>query len=251
MPIENPSVIVTCIGSGDAFGSGGRLQSCYHIHAINQQFLLDCGGSALIGLQRCGLSAADIDTVIISHLHGDHFGGIPYLMLDGKYGSKRSKLLTLIGPPGLQQAVEQLASVLYPGTFDNPLDFKVKYIELAEMRSVTGSAYQLQPLRVRHGHSEHVYGIRLQVADRLIAYSGDTEWNDNLPLLATGSDLFIAECCGYDQPLPSHLDYRTLLDRRAELECRRLVLTHMGPEVLKHLDTLELEYLNDGDVLYI
>ena len=250
MPIEDPSVILTCIGSGDAFASGGRLQSCYHIQTTGQQFLLDCGGSVLIGLQRSGLSAADIDTVIISHLHGDHFSGIPFLMLDGKYGTKRSKPLTLIGPAGLQPAVERLAAVLYPGTFDNPLDFEVRYVELDETSIVTGSSYQLQPLSVRHGRSEHVYGVRLQVTDRLIAYSGDTEWNDNLPLLATGSDLFIVECCGF-QPLPSHLDYQTLCAHLDDLDSRRLVLTHLGRDMLDHLAEVKLETLSDGQIIYL
>ena len=244
-------VIFTCLGSGDAFGNGGRLQSCYHISAGGQQFLLDCGSSVLSGLKRQGLSAAAIDTVIISHLHGDHFGGIPFLLLDGKYGDKRTAPLTLIGPKGLQQAVEALAAILYPGTFSSGVDFPINYIEVDEATIVQRDSYQVQTWRVSHGSSQQVYGVRLSVAGRIIAYSGDTEWVANLLPLAAGSDLFIVECCGYHQVMPSHLDYQTLLARRAQLDCRRMVLTHMGKEVLEHQDALEIESLNDGDVILI
>ena len=245
------SVRFTCLGSGDAFGSGGRLQSCYHIGAGTQQFLLDCGCSVLSGLKRQGLSAADIDTVIITHLHGDHFGGIPFLLLDGKYGDKRCKPLTLIGPSGLQQAVEDLADILYPGTFSEAVTFEVNYIEMTEETMIERPDYSVQGFRMRHGSSEQVYGFRLSVAERVIAYSGDTEWVDNLRPLAAQSDLFIVECCGFRQPLPSHLDYLTLSGRHRELACHRLVLTHMGSEMLKHQHRLALETLNDGDILFI
>ncbi len=244
-------ISLTCLGTGDAFGTGGRLQSCYHIAAGQQLFLLDCGCSVLSGLKRQGLSAAQIDTVFISHLHGDHFGGIPFLLLDGKYGDKRSKPLTLIGPPGLQEAVAGLANILYPGTFSSGVTFPVKYVTLAEGTVIEQDDYQVRAWRMRHGSSDQVYGLRLRVAGRDIAYSGDTEWVDNLRFLAAGSDLFIVECCGYQQSVVSHLDYRTLLARRAELDCRRMVLTHMGQDVLSNKGALEIEFLNDGDVLFI
>jgi len=244
-------VTLTCLGTGDAFGSGGRLQSCYHVAAAGRQLLLDCGSTVLTGLKRSGLSATDIDAVVISHLHGDHFGGIPYLLLDGKYGDKRDKPLTLIGPLGLRQAVESLADILYPGTFADGCGFAVDYLELDPSKTLALEHFTLESYRVRHGRSAEVYGVRLAVAERVIAYSGDTEWTDELVSLARGSDLFIVECGGFDEPLPSHLDYLTLLMRRAELGSNRLVVTHMGSRVLDHLETLALEFLNDGDVLEI
>lgn len=90
---------IHCVGTGDAFGSGGRLNTCFHLQLENEQLLLDCGCSSLIGMQRCGIEPAAIDTVVISHLHGDHFGGLPFLLLEAKYVSRRQRPLTLIGPP--------------------------------------------------------------------------------------------------------------------------------------------------------
>ncbi|MDX2480810.1 MAG: MBL fold metallo-hydrolase [Desulfuromusa sp.] len=243
------SVSLCCVGTGDAFGSGGRLNSCFHLQSTAGQMLIDCGCSSLIGMQRCGVIPAEIDTVVISHLHGDHFGGIPYLLLEGKYASQRTRPLTLIGPAGLQQRVEAAAEALYPGMVDKKSSFPMTYRLLDPKKPLQINSLQVECFRVKHGSSKHVYGLRIGVAGKIISYTGDTEWTDNLIPLAQGSDLLIAECFAYDQPVPSHLDYLTLLQKRKLLGCRRLMLTHMGPEMLQRIDQLELETVSDGDLI--
>lgn len=242
---------LTCIGTGDAFGSGGRLNSCFHLKTALQQILIDCGSSSLIGLERCGINPAEIDTVIISHLHGDHFGGIPYLFLEGKYRSKRTRPLTLIGPQGLENRVETVAHALYPGLSAENLEFSVNYQILKGGESSWAHDLKVVPLPVRHGGGKFAYGLRLELAGKVIAYTGDTEWTEEIISLAQGSDLLITECFSYDQMVPGHLDYRTLLQKKHSFDCRRLVLTHLGPDMLRHRDSLELECVNDGDVLEI
>ena len=83
------NAMVKILGSGDAFGSGGRLQTCIYIETGSIKFLIDCGGTALISLKRFGLSTAIIDYIFLSHLHGDHFGGIPIFFLDASLISNR------------------------------------------------------------------------------------------------------------------------------------------------------------------
>lgn len=243
-------IFIRCVGTGDAFGSGGRLNSCFYLNSPDGQMLLDCGSSSLIGMQRCGVVAAEIDTVIVSHLHGDHFGGIPYLFLEGKYLSRRTKPLTLIGPRGLQQRVEAVSKALYPGIMGKN-NFPVEYRELDPKKPLQFNSAQIECFRVKHGSNQHAYGLRVETGGKVISYTGDTEWTENLIPLSQGSDLLIAECCAYDQTLPSHLDYQTLLKQRTRLGCRRLVLTHMGSEMLSRLNELELETVNDGDIIKI
>lgn len=242
-------VSLRCIGSGDAFGSGGRLNSCYHLRAGQNGLLIDCGCSSLIGLQRNGLKPGDIDTVVVSHLHGDHFGGIPFLLLEGKYASRRRRPLTLIGPEGLRRQVEAALNALYPGTLDDGFGFRIDYLVLQPDRVCQVDPFRIAAWPVKHGRSEQVYGLRIEVGGRVVSYTGDTEWTENLIPLADESDLLIAECFGYDQAIPSHLDHRTLVSKRSRLNSRRIVLTHMGPEVLARLDRLEFDVLNDGGVL--
>jgi len=248
---ERTSVSLCCAGTGDAFGSGGRLNSCFHLSFPAGQLLIDCGCSCLIGLQRCGITPAEIDTVVISHLHGDHFGGIPYLLLEGKYVSLRTRPLTLIGPPGLQQQVEAAAEALYPGVLSKKFNFPVEYQLLEPKKILQVNSAEIGCFQVKHGSCRHAYGLRVEVAGKVISYTGDTEWTDNLLPLAQGSDVLIAECFAYDQPVPSHLDYLTLLQKREQLDCQRLLLTHMGPAMLARVGQLELETLDDGDIILI
>ncbi len=243
------SVKLHCVGTGDAFGSGGRLNSCYCIEAAGEQLLLDCGCSCLIGLQRCGIDPAGLDTVVISHLHGDHFGGLPFLFLEAKFVSQRQRPLTLIGPPGLQQQVDAALEALYPGAIGDSLGFPLTYRHLDPQQSLQQGSFRIDCCRVKHGSSADVYALRVTVSGKTISYTGDTEWTDELIPLAEGSDLLIAECFAYQKPVPSHLDYQTLQQQRGRLGCRRMVLTHLGPEMLAKSNQLELEIVNDGDLL--
>ena len=85
----------------------------------------------------------------------------------------------------------------------------------------------------------------------MIAYSGDTEWTDALLEAADGADLFVCECQGFDREIPGHLNYRTLAEKRGELGCRRLVITHLGRDMLDRVDELDVEAAEDGMVIEI
>ncbi len=246
MNASDAPLVVTCVGTGDAFHSGGRLHSCYHLMSADRQFLLDCGGSSTAGFARCGVDPEQIDALIVSHLHGDHFGGIPYLLLAGKYLHRRTRPLLCIGPDGLQRRVEQAFTALYPGVLEEGLGFEVTYRVLnpAAVLDVLGARIRCVP--VVHGGGAPALGIRVEMAGRIVSYSGDTEWTEQLPILAKGSDLFICECFNYDQAAPGHLDYLTLMHEKERFDTRRLVLTHPGPQLLGRAGALELELLHDG-----
>ena len=108
-------VRVRFLGSGDAFGSGGRLQTCMLLESEGFRCVVDCGASSLIALKRAAIDPNEIDTILITHLHGDHFGGIPFLVLDGQF-SRRSRNLLVAGPPGLTERVTQAMEVFFPGS---------------------------------------------------------------------------------------------------------------------------------------
>src|SRR5256885_5253601 len=95
---------VRFLGSGDALGSGGRFQTCIHVQAAGAQVLLDCGASSLVAMRRFGVDPQAIDAVVLSHLHGDHFGGVPFLILDAQF-KRRTRPLTVAGPPGVEARV--------------------------------------------------------------------------------------------------------------------------------------------------
>src|SRR5688572_4685351 len=101
------------LGCGDAFGSGGRNQSGYLVEASDRMFLLDCGPTSLLAMKRAKIDPRRLDAIILSHLHGDHFGGIPFFFIEYLYQAPREKPLTIAGPPGTEAKARQLFQLLY------------------------------------------------------------------------------------------------------------------------------------------
>lgn len=237
---------LTFIGSGDAFGSGGRFHTCFLVEAPDFTFLIDCGVSAPVALKKSGVNTAEIDAVIVSHLHGDHFGGIPYLILDGHYVSGRTRPLVIAGPAGVADRVTAATDVLYPGVNEIQRAFATEFIRLkAGETSVVGAATVI-PREVPHGGGAPCHALRVEFGGKIIAYTGDAGWTEEIPRVAEGADLLICEAFFYEGDAPGHLSYQTLLEHQSELKCKRMILTHMGGEVLARLDELEIEAAYDG-----
>ncbi len=104
---------LTVIGSGDAFGSGGRLQTCYHVSAADKEFLIDCGATTLIGFNRLSLDPNRVGTIFISHLHGDHFSGLVWWLLHAQHVSRRTVPLDIVGPAGIEKRYLAAAEALF------------------------------------------------------------------------------------------------------------------------------------------
>jgi ribonuclease BN (tRNA processing enzyme) len=241
-------VHVRFLGSGDAFGSGGRLQASILIESGGFHALLDCGTTTLIGMKRAAIDPAIVDVILVSHLHGDHFGGIPFFLLDAQF-SKRLRPLVVAGPPGLSERLRQAMEVFFPGSSKVERKFETKVVEMPEERPTSLGALAATPYGVRHPSGAPAYALRLEIGGRVLAYSGDTEWTEALPRAARDSDLFICEAYFYEKRVPFHLDYRTLLDHRGEIRTKRLVVTHMSADMLERLTELEVEAASDGRVL--
>ena len=122
-------VTLRFLGSGDAFGSGGRFQTCMHLSGAEGAVLVDCGTSSLIAMKRDGVVSGEVSAVLLSHLHGDHFGGVPFLILDAQF-SRRTRPLPIAGPPGVQGRVEAAMEILFPGSTSAQRKFNVEFIEL-------------------------------------------------------------------------------------------------------------------------
>lgn len=243
-------VTVQFVGSGDAFGSGGRFQACISLRSANTHVLLDCGTSSLIGLARLGLAPASIDAVLVSHLHGDHFGGIPFLVLDQQF-TRRERPLLLVGPAGLRDRVSQAMEVLFPGSSQVQRRFELHTVEVTDRTPTRVGGLEITAYPVAHASGATSYGLRVVCEDKIIAYSGDTEWTDALIELADGADLFICEAYVFEKSVRYHLSYATLALHRSRLRCRRLVLTHMSTDMLNRRDEVDAELAEDGLTLTV
>src|SRR5690606_23167206 len=162
------------------------------------------------------------------------------------------------GPPGMESRIALLTEVLFPGSTaaaGGGLPFPVRFVELGPEASGAGAPVEIGPVEVeaipvRHSEATRPHALRVRVAGRLLAYTGDTEWTDDLYRVAEGADLLIADGSALT-PTRGHLDIRTLSERRSGLACGRILLTHPGEEVLAVIDELDLEYAFDGMVLEV
>jgi ribonuclease BN (tRNA processing enzyme) len=239
------SISLRFLGCGDAFASGGRLQACLQLEGADEPLLVDCGATALVSLKRERIDPASVGCVVLSHLHGDHFAGVPWLILDGQFAG-RSRPLVIAGPPQTQERLKLASEALYPGTMSGKRSFAIRIVELEDRAPADLGAATVTPFAVAHSSGAPSYALRVDYGGKVIAYSGDTEWTDTLLEVARGADLFVCECNFYDKKVPGHLDFKTLSAHLPRLECERLVITHMSDQMLAHLPELDVQAASDG-----
>jgi ribonuclease BN (tRNA processing enzyme) len=242
---------VQFLGSGDAFGSGGRLQTCILVNTRKSRFLVDCGASALIAMRRYGVDPNAIDRILLTHLHGDHFGGIPFFVLDAQFMSKRTQALLIAGPAGTKKRVTEAMEVMFPGSSVVHQKFPMEFRELELERPHELGEITVTPYLVEHPSGAPPLALRIACEGRIITYLGDTEWTDTLIPAAKDADLLIAESYFFEKKVKFHLDFQTLIAHLDDLRPKRLIVTHMSQDMLARLDTLGCEYAEDGKVFEI
>ena len=185
---------LTVIGSGDAFGSGGRLQTSFHVADEGGNFLVDCGASTLIGMHREGLDPCAVSTIFITHLHGDHFAGLVWWKIHAHHTVRRAEKLTLVGPIGLEKRLYDACEVLFPGSGKLPPRFEMEFIEFDAEQPIDIDGTKLTAFAGNHPSGGLSAALRLERGDKILSYSGDTAWVDALLTCADGADLYITEC---------------------------------------------------------
>jgi ribonuclease BN (tRNA processing enzyme) len=243
------TVRVQFLGSGSAFSDGGRANAAIHVTAPGVSLLLDCGGSALPGIKK-HIDSHTIEAIAVTHLHGDHFGGIPFLVIEQHF-TGRKKPLVVGGPPSLEKRLRAEEQALYPDFYGpTALGFPLRTVVLGATPTELGGA-RVSALPVRHVAMAEPHGLRVEVGGKLIAYSGDARMTPELVAVAKGADLFICEATFFEREDPSHISYRQLMTHRDEFDAKRIVLTHLGAETLAHLSEIELETSADGKLIEI
>jgi len=243
------SVTVRFVGSGDSFGSGGRFQTCIVVDGPSSRIAIDFGTSSLIALAQQGIEPNSIDAIVLTHLHGDHCGGVPFLLTDAMLAAKRAGPLTIAGPPGLQRRMGEISEALFPGSHVMTPKFSLQWIEMEPGRPHTVLEARVIPQRARHTKETIPSAVRVEIGGKVIAYTGDTEWTDDVAKVARGADLFIAECYYFDKAVKWHLNYPTIVEHRADFGARRVILTHMSREMLAHVSEVPEECASDGLVV--
>jgi ribonuclease BN (tRNA processing enzyme) len=240
---------MTFLGTGDAFAPGGRHLAAYLLQSSGGTLLLDCGPTILVSLNRHNLTAAPIDAVLLSHFHGDHFAGLPFLFLHYLHIEPRSKPLMIIGPPGVESRVRAIFRAMYADTAEEPLPFALEFIEAKPGEEILLGGMRVEAFRVLHQDQPPSFGYEIKAGGRKVVYAGDCGWTEDLVGHAQNADLFICECSFFETRLENHLDYPRIAENAARLGAKRIILSHLGQEVLARQSEVELELAHDGQVV--
>lgn len=236
---------LTVLGCGDAFGNGGRNNTSFLVSNGDERVLLDCGASTLIRLKHERIDLESISTIIITHFHGDHYGGIPFFLISSMFEKPRKNPLTIIGPEGVAKRVYDLQEAMYAGTAAKTLEMDLTYHEYAEGVPLELDGKIIKAWKAEHSLPSFPHMVRLEWEGKVVAFSGDTSWTEHLIPLSDASDLFICECNFLDQVSFVHLGYSELLEKRELFNAKQIWLTHMANEVIESPD-ISLNRLTDG-----
>ena len=236
---------LTFVGTGDAVCTGARNQTCLHVRSEDGHFLIDCGPTSLMALKQLRLSVERLQGVLLTHGHGDHFGGVTFLLLEHML-TGRKQPFWLMGPQAVLDKVLAACDLFYPN-LRQKLGFELKLLPISDQpRSVPGTGIMVFPFAMKHQKEALCLGYQVHLPEeKIIAYTGDTAWNSNLELLARDTDVFVTECSLYEPESDvAHLSYTEIKAHRQALKTRQIILTHMGEDVLKA--DLDIEKAYDG-----
>lgn len=236
------------LGCGDAFATGGRANTAFVLFGKEKNILIDCGASTLMRMKQENISPLAIDMIVITHFHGDHYGGIPFLMISNKLEYDRQKPLVICGPVGVRERVTQLQEAMYPGTAVLFETLNVTFEEFVTDSWKALDYVEILAKQVVHSPAAHPHGVKVKFENKTFAFSGDTEWTDHLIALSDGSDLFVCECNNLDSETAGHLSYQTLAAKKALFNTKRLMINHLGADVID-AEQLEIARMSDGMVV--
>jgi ribonuclease BN (tRNA processing enzyme) len=236
--VQRASLDLLFVGSANAFAETG----CWSGFLLDGRYQFDAPPSVLYGLKRGGADLDQLDVILISHFHGDHFFGLPFLLLEYAYAAggpgrtaRRTRDLWIVGPPGIEEKTESLIALGYPNLPQGDLGFKRRYVEMEPGCAREVAGLRLDAERMNHANDSLplCLGYRAEHDGRRIAYTGDTAWTDNLQRLGEGAEVFVTDCTypdGFDRP--EHLSLEEIGRLRHMLpERTTIILTHLGHDV--------------------
>lgn len=216
------------VGTGNAFAPGGL---CWNGFLANGRFLFEAPPQALMSLNKIGVDPNALEAVILSHHHGDHFLGLPFLILHWKYQGRVAPV-RIVGPPGTEQLTRDIGERVYPGLFE--IAYDIEWVVAEPGKKLTVGALELEPVSVKHDTRLALsLGYHARLNGRRFAYTGDSAICDAVLDLARGAEVLVSECASRDGEIDIHMN---LIDDIPRVHAAlgpdaHLLLTHLGPGI--------------------
>jgi len=217
------------LGVGEACDSDHGNTSI-SLRTAGASILLDCGFSAAHGYFKFHDDPDELDHVWISHFHGDHFFGLPLLLLRF-FEMGRTKPLTFVGHTELEDKVFLAMETAYPGFFAK-LTFPVQYQTIQpeipfQLNGLSGQAAATE-------HSQPNLGLMLDDGSRRLYYSGDGRPTMATEAIAQGCDLIVHEAFKIENTIAGHGSIKGCLDFASSVKAKRLALVHIQRQTRKN-----------------
>ena len=215
------------LGSGNAFSEGRYWNS----FLVNGRYLFDCSPIVVPHLKRCGIALPDIEVIFITHFHGDHYFGLPFLFLEYAEKTRREKDLTIVGPPGIMQRTIKVTEAAFTNVFrKKDRGYGLSFQEVADGTNEDVGGLRFLARQVTHVSDFPCFGYRAEIDGKTIAYSGDAMPCEALFDLGDGADVFVIECSCWGEDCGPHINLSGIRELRRRLGPKpQFVLTHLGP----------------------
>ena len=190
----------------------------------NHYILLDCGFTTPHRYFADCSDPNQLDALWISHFHGDHFFGIPLLLLRF-WEMVRTKPLLLVGPPGLPEKVEKVLDLAYP-SFLGKLQYALQYRELEDGGSLQAAGFLWQVAATEH--SQPCLALKLSGGGKSLFYSGDGRPTRASASLAKGCTLMVHEAYRVAGQTANHGSLAECLALARQAGCEKLAIVHVA-----------------------
>ena len=218
---------ITFLGSSNAFASEGRAFSSF---LVDGKYQFDTPPTLLPQLKKLKVPLAEIEVIFISHAHGDHFVGLPFLLLEYVYMTPRTTDLHIVGPPGCEEWLEDFSARVYKNIRQDA-GYRRIYHDANPGTVQTAGPLEFEAFSMNHVKADGLLamGYRVRIGDKTIAYTGDTMFCEEVVQLGDGSDVYVVDCTYPDGGGPEHMglhDIKVIRDRITPETT--IILTHMG-----------------------
>lgn len=237
---------IVMVGTGSILTA--YLSSCA---VIDSKIMIDCPNGSIKKLRYLNIKPDEIDIMLISHFHADHFWDIPFFLMENGWLHTREKPLNIIGPKDLSNRLDTLINLAYPKNWDKiKKQSKLKITEIiGDELEISFDNYIIKCLKVDHGLYDS-YGFMISKDLKVVGFTGDTLICDNVKKMAKDCELLFVDM---NFAKPAKGDHMCLSDIEYLMKEKKakIIPTHMTDEARELFSSKYFLAPEDGAVFTI